>query len=30
MELEWEPDPENIYLTSGGLDKLGIKMITEA
>lgn len=24
MELEWEPDPENIYLTSGGHDNLAI------
>lgn len=24
MELEWEPDPGNIYLTSGGLDNLAI------
>lgn len=24
MELEWEPDPENIYLTSQGQDNLAI------
>lgn len=24
MELEWEPDPENAYLTSGGQDNLAI------
>ena len=24
MELEWEPDPENVYLTSGGQDNLAI------
>jgi catechol 2,3-dioxygenase-like lactoylglutathione lyase family enzyme len=24
MELEWEPDPDNIYLTSGGQDNLAI------
>jgi catechol 2,3-dioxygenase-like lactoylglutathione lyase family enzyme len=24
MEVEWEPDPENVYLTSGGLDNLAI------
>jgi catechol 2,3-dioxygenase-like lactoylglutathione lyase family enzyme len=24
MKVEWEPDPENIYLTSGGLDNLAL------
>ena len=24
MELEWEPDTENVYLTSGGQDNLAI------
>jgi catechol 2,3-dioxygenase-like lactoylglutathione lyase family enzyme len=24
MQLEWEPDPENVYLTSGGEDNLAI------
>src|SRR5262245_30768516 len=24
MALEWEPDPENVYLTSGGQDNLAI------
>ncbi len=24
MQVEWEPDPDNIYLTSGGLDNLAI------
>lgn len=24
MELEWEPDPDNVYLTSGGQDNLAI------
>jgi catechol 2,3-dioxygenase-like lactoylglutathione lyase family enzyme len=24
MDLEWEPDPENVYLTSGGLDNLAL------
>jgi catechol-2,3-dioxygenase len=24
MELEWEPDPENVYLTSGGHDNLAL------
>ncbi len=24
MDLEWEPDPDNIFLTSGGLDNLAI------
>jgi catechol 2,3-dioxygenase-like lactoylglutathione lyase family enzyme len=24
MQLEWEPDPENVYLTSGGLDNLAL------
>lgn len=24
MQLEWEPDPENVYLTSGGHDNLAI------
>jgi catechol 2,3-dioxygenase-like lactoylglutathione lyase family enzyme len=24
MELEWEPDPENVYLTSGGRDNLAL------
>jgi catechol 2,3-dioxygenase-like lactoylglutathione lyase family enzyme len=28
MELEWEPDAENIYLTSGGLDNLAIHKVS--
>lgn len=24
MQVEWEPDPDNVYLTSGGLDNLAI------
>ncbi len=24
MQLEWEPDADNVYLTSGGLDNLAI------
>ena len=24
MTLEWEPDPENVYLTSGGQDNLAL------
>lgn len=24
MEVEWEPDAENVYLTSGGLDNLAL------
>lgn len=24
MEVEWEPDPDNIYLTSGGHDNLAL------
>src|SRR5947209_5931625 len=24
MELEWEPDPQNVYLTTGGQDNLAI------
>jgi catechol 2,3-dioxygenase-like lactoylglutathione lyase family enzyme len=29
MELEWEPDPDNVYLTSGGHDNLAIHKATE-
>jgi len=29
MDLEWEPDPENIYLTSGGHDNLAIHQAPE-
>lgn len=28
MEVEWEPDPENIYLTSGGQDNLALHKAT--
>lgn len=28
MELEWEPDLDNVYLTSGGLDNLAIHRST--
>lgn len=24
MQVEWEPDPHNVYLTSGGLDNLAV------
>ena len=24
MKIEWEPDPDNVYLTSGGLDNLAL------
>lgn len=24
MQIEWEPDPQNVYLTSGGQDNLAI------
>lgn len=24
MQLEWEPDPDNVYLTSGGQDNLAL------
>jgi catechol 2,3-dioxygenase-like lactoylglutathione lyase family enzyme len=27
MELEWEPDAENVYLTSGGHDNLAIHKV---
>ncbi len=27
MELEWEPDSDNVYLTNGGLDNLAIHKI---
>jgi catechol 2,3-dioxygenase-like lactoylglutathione lyase family enzyme len=30
MELEWEPDAENVYLTSGGHDNLAIHKSKEA
>jgi catechol 2,3-dioxygenase-like lactoylglutathione lyase family enzyme len=29
MELEWEPDPENVYLTSGGHDNLALHKVME-
>ncbi len=29
MQLEWEPDPENVYLTSGGEDNLAIHKAAE-
>jgi catechol 2,3-dioxygenase-like lactoylglutathione lyase family enzyme len=29
MQLEWEPDPDNVYLTSGGHDNLAIHKATE-
>lgn len=29
MELEWEPDAENVYLTSGGLDNLAIHKVSD-
>ena len=29
MELEWEPDPDNIYLTTGGQDNLALHKATE-
>jgi catechol 2,3-dioxygenase-like lactoylglutathione lyase family enzyme len=29
MELEWEPDPENVYLTSGGMDNLAIHQVKD-
>jgi catechol 2,3-dioxygenase-like lactoylglutathione lyase family enzyme len=30
MQLEWEPDPDNIYLTSHGQDNLAIHKVTES
>ncbi len=27
MQLEWQPDPENVYLTSGGHDNLALHAI---
>lgn len=30
MQLEWEPDPDNVYLTSGGQDNIAIHKATEA
>ncbi len=30
MQLEWEPDADNIYLTSGGHDNLALHRRTEA
>lgn len=29
MQLEWEPDAENIYLTSGGQDNLAIHKLAD-
>jgi catechol 2,3-dioxygenase-like lactoylglutathione lyase family enzyme len=29
MELEWEPDADNVYLTSGGQDNLALHKTTE-
>jgi len=29
MELEWEPDPDNVYLTTGGQDNIAIHKATE-
>lgn len=28
MQLEWEPDAQNVYLTNGGLDNLAIHQIS--
>jgi catechol-2,3-dioxygenase len=30
MDLEWEPDPDNVYLTSGGRDNLAIHKAKDA
>src|ERR1700730_13227229 len=30
MELEWEPDAENVYLTTSGQDNLALHKATEA
>jgi catechol 2,3-dioxygenase-like lactoylglutathione lyase family enzyme len=30
MQLEWEPDPDNVYLTSGGEDNLAIHKASES
>jgi catechol 2,3-dioxygenase-like lactoylglutathione lyase family enzyme len=30
MRVEWEPDPENVYLTSGGHDNLALHKASEA
>ena len=29
MQVEWEPDPDNVYLTSGGQDNLAIHKLPE-
>jgi len=29
MQLEWEPDPDNVYLTNGGQDNLAIHKAAE-
>ena len=29
MDLEWEPDPDNVYLTSGGRDNLALHKTAE-
>jgi catechol 2,3-dioxygenase-like lactoylglutathione lyase family enzyme len=29
MEVEWEPDPENVYLTTGGQDNLALHQAKE-
>ena len=29
MQVEWEPDPDNVYLTSGGQDNLALHKLPE-
>src|SRR6185437_1594199 len=29
MQLEWEPDPDNVYLTSGGQDNIALHRIPQ-